>query len=708
MLFCRSTLPGAPTALLLLSLMGPTAAAFQSAAPELHVAFEKHVLPNGLQVVIHEDHAAPVVAVYVSYHVGSAREEIGRSGFAHLFEHMLFQGSEHVGDDQHFKLVSEAGGTLNGTTNLDRTLYFETLPSNQLELALWLESDRMGFLLPAMTQEKLDNQREVVRNERRQNYENRPYGQASAAIAAALFPTGHPYSWLTIGTHEDLEAATLEDVSAFFERWYGPNNATLAIGGDVDPAEALALAEKWFGGLPRGPEVPTMAARPAALERDVRIVLEDRVRLPRLIMTWPSAEQHTPDSLALELLAMVLSENKSSVLDRALTVDELLAREVFVSNQAAELAGRFAITATAAPGVELGTLEARIRELLANLAAEGIAPEVLERMKSRFEADFVRSLETVSGRTARLAVSNTFTGDPDHFLVEMRRTLELEPAEVQAALEQYLVGRPAVVASVVPEGQRDLAAPAPPETPLAAAAKVDRDARPGPGPAPAFHTPPIWHDRLENGVTVTGTPFAAAPITTLELCVPGGRSHESMETLGISTLVAALMAEGTRELSTTELTDELDLLGASLRIRADDDEIAITLTALDRNLERAAELLADIVLEPRFEAADFERLKQQRLTAIDARSDNIRLIASDVWNRLNRGDESVLGRPSLGTRETIEALTRDDVLAFHRRAVVPAGARLLVVGDLDAERTRELTRRLASEWSGGAAAAEPV
>src|SRR5262245_25107941 len=264
-------------------------------AGALDIPFQKLTLDNGLQVVIHEDHSDPVVAVYVSYHVGSAREELGRSGFAHLFEHMLFQGSQHVGDDQHFKLISEAGGTLNGTTNTDRTLYFETLPSNQLELALWLEADRMGFLLPAVTLAKLDNQRDVVKNERRQNYENRPYGQAEERIAAALYPSDHPYSWVTIGSMKDLSAASLEDVSNFFRQWYGPNNATLAVGGDVNPAEVKKLVEKYFGPIASGPEVAAPEQRPVTLDRSVRLAMEDKVQLPQLIVVWPGVSQASED-----------------------------------------------------------------------------------------------------------------------------------------------------------------------------------------------------------------------------------------------------------------------------------------------------------------------------------------------------------------------------------------------------------------------------
>jgi zinc protease len=422
------------------------------------IPFRKFVLDNGLELVVHEDHSDPVVAVYVYYHVGSAREEKGRSGFAHLFEHMLFQGSEHVGDDQHFKLVQGAGGTLNGSTTSDRTNYFEVLPSNQLELALWLESDRMGFLLPAMTQAKLDNQRDVVKNERRQNYENRPYGQSEGVIEAALYPPDHPYSWLTIGSQEDLSAASLDDVKGFFRRWYGPNNATLAIGGDVKTDEVVALVKKYFGSLPRGPEVETPKPRPTSLAAEKRLVMEDRVKLPELSLTWPSVPAHASDEAALDVLAAILAANNSAILDKAFKIDAQLASEVRASNRSRELAGEFSITLRPNPGVTLDTLEEKTRALLAKLSKDGVDPKQLERVKSRYEAGAIRRLETVGQRTATLADSNTFTKNPGYFDEEVRRRLAVTPDDVRAVLDRYVLGKPAVVLSVVPEGKSALAA----------------------------------------------------------------------------------------------------------------------------------------------------------------------------------------------------------------------------------------------------------
>ncbi|MBM3991020.1 MAG: insulinase family protein [Planctomycetes bacterium] len=412
-----------------------------------------HVLSNGLRLVVYPDSSAPIAAVYVAYHVGSAREEAGRTGFAHLFEHLLFQGSGHVASDGHFRHVTQAGGTLNGNTSFDRTLYFETVPSNQLELALWLESDRMGFLLDAMTQAKLDNQRDVVRNEKRQNYEQRPYAKANEALAAALFPAGHPYAHLPIGSHEDLIAATLDDVADFFRRWYGPNNATLGLGGDVSLERAIELAQRWFGELPRGPEPTPPRARPVRLERDVALTVEDKVALPQLTLAWPTPPAGSADEAALEMLAMVLSASRASVLDRAFMIDELLAKGVTCGSFCGEVAGRFTITITAAEGVGLERICARTFELLHDVRRQGVDPALLQRMRHRHEADFVRALDSISHRTQALVLSDVLRGDPAAFAAHAQRVVAATAEDVRAVLARHLLDSPCVLLSVVPAGQ---------------------------------------------------------------------------------------------------------------------------------------------------------------------------------------------------------------------------------------------------------------
>jgi zinc protease len=427
----------------------------------VEIPFEARRLANGLSVVVHSDPSDPVVAVYVYYHVGSAREEPHRTGLAHLFEHMLFQGSQHVPEGEHFRRVQEAGGTLNGTTNEDRTNYYETLPSDCLELALWLESDRMGFLLPALTQATLDNQRDVVKNERRQRYDDRPYGGVNERVRAALYDAAHPLSWLTIGSMEHLDAASLDDVRAFFARWYGPGNATLAIGGDVEPERAFALAERWFGELAGPPPVPAVVPRPAALGESVRLVEEDRVEVPQLTLAWPTVPAWHADEPALNLLSEVLSANRASVLDRVLLVEEELASAVVISHGALEVHGQMTIHLRPRPGVELATLERRVDALLRETLhanAYAVDPGRLARLSARREGGLARGLGTVSARTATLGHYDLFLGRPGALREDVARHAAVTVDDVERVLARYLVDRPRVVLSVVPRGRTELGA----------------------------------------------------------------------------------------------------------------------------------------------------------------------------------------------------------------------------------------------------------
>ncbi len=686
-----------------------TALGTDAGAQAIDIPYRSFTLDNGLQVLVHEDHSDAVVSVYVSYHVGSAREEKGKSGFAHLFEHMLFQGSEHVGDEKHFEYVTEAGGTLNGTTNTDRTVYFETLPSNHLELALWLEADRMGWLLPALTQATLANQIDVVKNERRQNYENRPYAQGRAVVARTLYPADHPYSWLTIGSHEDLSSASLADVKSFFQRWYGPNNATLAIGGDVDFDNVRAQVEKYFGPIPRGPGVDRPAPRPVALDAVKRVVLEDRVQLAQLAFTWPSAPERTPDDAALQVLAAVLSANKSSVLDRALRVDEQLASNVSVSQDGQELAGTFEISVRAQPGVSLDTLEERVQSLLVQLDRDGVDPGAVQRALRRYESEFTRRLETVAARTSMLAESNVIGGSPDAYQRELSARRAVTPADVARVLRQYVLGRPAVVLSTVPLGKRDMVAKEKPfPTPHARPEPLaDRAQKPNPGPTPAFHAPVVWHSALDNGLELAGVRWSEIPLSTISIAVPAGRTRETQQTLGLSSLVADMLEQGSGSLDALAWARELDRLGARLRVTVDDDEMTITMSCLDAQFPEALGLVTDIVLHPRFDPADWSRLVTERKTALETRGDQIRAIASDVYARLLYGDATPLGRPAVGTRQSIAALTLDDARTFWKTHALPRGSRLAYVGGLDAAGLQRALAPLAASWKGDAPAAVP-
>jgi len=425
------------------------------------------------------------------------------------------------------------------------------------------------------------------------------------------------------------------------------------------------------------------------------------VQLPELSMTWPTAPRDSETEAALVMLSAVLSANKSAVLDRALTIDEVLATRVSASQDRGELAGEFDVTVRAAPGVSLDTLEQKVNELLAKVAREGVDPAALKRQQTRYEADFVNRLETVSARTSALAEANTYTGDPGTATRLLQQVLAVTPEQVQAVLQRYIVGRPAVIMSVVPNGKQELAASGRTPAQLAADAGFDRSRQPGASAPTAFRPPVLWHDKLDNGVSVTGTRYTELPLVTMQLAVPAGRMRESLAQVGLASLTAELMNEGTTSLSTTELADRLDELGANLNVGANEDEIVISLRVLQRNLPAAVGLLQDVLLRPRFAAQDFDRIRTQRLAALSTRGDSIRTIVANAWDRLMYGKDNPAGWPSAGTTESVSHLTLEDVKGFYKDNVVPGGARLLVVGDLQPAAVKDLFAPLVATWKGG-------
>ena len=426
----------------------------------MNIPYTKHTLRNGMPVLIHEDHRCPIVAVNLWYHVGSKNEQPGRTGFAHLFEHLMFEGSEHY-NHGYFQPLQQAGAVLNGSTNSDRTNYWEVVPTSGLELALWMESDRMGHLLPALTEEKFRNQRDVVLNERRQNYENRPYGMAAMAIVDALFPPAHPYHWLTIGSPDDLQAASLDEVQAFFRRYYHPGNASLALAGDVDSESALALVDAYFGGVDPGPAVGPVACDNTAT-RDSRVLLEDGVVLPRLYLNWLSPAIFADGDADLDLVADVLADGKSSRLYKNMVYERRIATDVIAVQQSRELSGFFQLIATAAPGHTLAELEAAMSAEIARVAESGPTSAESQRSLAQAEAQFVYRVQTVGGfggKSDQLNQYNVFVGDPGYFDRDLDRYREATPVSVAAAAGRFLVQAPRVAVSVVPRGRLDLALP---------------------------------------------------------------------------------------------------------------------------------------------------------------------------------------------------------------------------------------------------------
>jgi zinc protease len=449
----KSTFSLVAISYLIVCLVG-TSALWGQSIPRIQ--FEKYKLPNGLEVILHEDHSTPIVAVDTWYHVGSGDEQLGRTGFAHLFEHIMFMGSQHVPVGAFDQMLEAAGANNNGSTTEDRTNYYETLPSNALALALWLDSDRMGFLLPTMDLAKVNLQRDVVKNERRQRVDNVPYGRADETILAALYPKSHPYSWPVIGSMADLTAASLTDVQNFFKTYYAPNNATLAIAGDFDPATVKKLVAQYFGDIPRGPEVKRRVTVPAvSIPRDTFLVLEDKVQLPRLYYTWHSVKGFSKDDAALDLLAQIVANDRNSRLYKKLVYELQTAQNVNAFQDGSRLDGKFEVSVTPKPGQKVADIDKVVETEIANIINQGVSQRELQRAQNVYKASFLNRLASVLGKAEVLNSYNYFVGNPDYVQQDAARYERVTAADIQRVAKTYL-GRPKIVLTVVPEGKREM------------------------------------------------------------------------------------------------------------------------------------------------------------------------------------------------------------------------------------------------------------
>jgi zinc protease len=690
----------------------------QQGPDDIVIPYSKYELDNGLTVILHEDHSDPLVHVDITYHVGSGREEIGKSGFAHFFEHMLFQGSEHVGDEEHFRIVSEAGGTLNGSTNSDRTNYFETVPSNQLEKVLWLEADRMGFLLPAVTQQKFEIQRETVKNERGQNYDNRPYGRLGEITDEALFRPGHPYSWQTIGYIEDLNRANLDDLKRFFLRWYGPNNAVLTIGGELDVSQTLEWVVKYFGSIPRGPEVEDPVYEPVTLDRDRYISMEDRVAIPVVRIVWPTVHRMHPDEAPLDVLYSILGSGRTALLYKNL-VRNGMAVDASAGHGCAELSCRFDLTALPNPasGTSLADLERIMRETLEEFEQRGVEEDDLIRMKAEIVSSSIFGLESVRGKVSNLAQFATFADTPNYTAQEIARYENVTAEDVMRVYRQYIKGKPAVIVSVVPLGQADAVAaqdnwtkPAR-EIPTYAEAALelrvpvdsfDRGIVPPPSERnPAITLPEIWRSQLPNGIAVLGAVNTETPTTALRIQFAAGQRHEPLEKLGLASLTAQMLNEATERSSNEELSNRLQKLGSSVRVSADDRFTTITVRSLSENLAETLEVAMERLFTPAFSEQDFARLKNQTLQSIEQTKTEAATIADSSFGLLLFGRDNSFAYPNIGLTETVSAISLDDVKAFYAQFYSPATASVIAVSDIEQAGLMSAVSVLA-DWMGDA------
>lgn len=668
---------------------------------KLVIPFKRYVLNNGLTVIVHEDHSDPIVHVDVTYHVGSAREEIGKSGFAHFFEHMMFQGSDNVADEQHFKIITEAGGTLNGTTNQDRTNYFETVPSNQLEKMLWLEADRMGFLLDAVTQKKFEVQRATVKNERGQRYDNVPYGLVREQNSKNLYPYGHPYSWLTIGYIEDLNRVNVQDLKNFFLRWYGPNNAVLTVGGDVNTDDVVKMAEKYFGSIPRGPEVSKTVLPPVVLEKNRYVsMLDNYAKLPMLQITYPGVPNYHADEAPLDCLAEILGQGRNSIFYKNL-VKTQKAINARVSNPCSELAGEFTISITPYPGKKLSEYEAMVNESLKEFETRGVTDEDVEKFRNSMEANLINSLENVSGKVSSLAAFYTFTGDANRIGKELERYAKVTKEDVMRVYEKYVKGKNRLVMSVTTRtDSTNVAAPdnytvsskgyKAPDYGYAglkynkAKDNFDRSKMPAVGPNPVVNVPEYWTSELPGKVNVIGTQSDEIPVVTILMEFKGGHMLQAndMSKVGLANMFATMMEEDSKNYTAEEFSVALDKLGSSINVSASQDGINVTVRSLTKNIAKTMSLLEEKLLNPKFDQADFDRNKKQLKENLKNAMVRPNYVASLVYNKILHGKDNILGWPTSGTMTTIENIQLSDVENYYKNYFSRNDAKVVVVGDV--------------------------
>jgi len=714
-----SSLGSAPAA----AAQKPSATAVKAESALPTIPYEKYKLKNGLDVILSEDHRLPLVAVNLWYHVGPANERPGRTGFAHLFEHMMFEGSKHVGAKAHFRHLEGAGANdINGTTEFDRTNYFETLPSNRLELALWLESDRMGYLLDTLDHEKLANQRDVVRNERRQSIEGAPYGLVEEELFHQLFPKGHPYYAYVMGSHADIEAARVSDVREFFKQYYSPNNCSLAIVGDFDKAQTKAWVEKYFGSIPAGPPVPKIQATTPPITAERRVVVPDQVELPRVYMGWLGTPIFKPGDADADLLSRILGGGKSSRLYKKLVYEKQIAQDVQAQNMSLILGSVFEIQATAKPGVKPEDLEKAINAEIEDLRANGPTQAELERARNTNESQIIRGLERLGGFGGvadRLNQYNHYLGDPGYLPKDLERYNRATVASVHKVAQEELKPTARVVVYGVPGKKvvNDV-----PKTPAEQELQESKGAvvasnspeeawranPPKPGPLSKLSLPTPESFTLANGLTVMLVERHNLPIVSANLVVLSGSEANPPDRPGLASFTAAMLDEGTKKRPALKIADDADQIGATMSTVPSVDSTSITVRTLTKNVDAAFDLFSDVALDPAFDSKEIERLRSRRVTSVIQQKDEPSLVARRVMYHLLYGQGNPYAYVELGTEESNKAITREEMVKFWQSEYTPANSALVIAGDLTKPQARALAEKCFGDWKNSGVKHQPV
>ncbi|TJY36321.1 M16 family metallopeptidase [Pontimicrobium aquaticum] len=689
---------------------------------EFKVEFEEFTLDNGLSVIFHVDRSDPVVAVALTSHVGSAREIEGRTGFAHLFEHLLFLESENLGKGGLDKMSARIGGSgANGSTSRDRTNYFQTVPKDALEKMIWAEADKLGFFINTVTEPVLAKEKQVVKNEKRQGVDNNPYGHTQYVIDKNLYPEGHPYSWQVIGSLEDLQNATLQDVKDFYNRWYVPNNVTLTIAGDFDTAQAKQWVEKYFNEIKRGEDIPKIAKQPVELSETKKLFYEDNfARLPQLTITWPGVNQYHDDSYALNVLTNYLSRGKAAPLNKLIVEEHKLASNINLFQYNSEIAGQVMLSVTAFNGTKLDNVQSAINKAFAKFEAEGIPQKDLDRIKAGQETAFYNGLSSVLGKGFQLAQYKIFAGDPAYINEDVKKILAVTADDVMRVYNAYIKNQNYIATSFVPKGQADLALadsnlaevveekiiegaeeefdPSIAATYEKTPSSFDRSVEPPYGESPDVKVPEVWKASLASGMNVLGIENNEVPLVQFRMQIKGGMLLEDINKIGVSNLLAEMLTKGTKNKTPEEFENAVESLGASINAFASDEAITISGNSLAKNYNATMKLVEEILLEPRWDIDEFALLKQSTLSQIQRQKGNPNSIASIEFAKLTYGDDHILSKNNIGTEASVNAITMEDLEKYYTKNISPTVTNLHIVGDISQKEVIASLENLNNNW----------
>ena len=693
----------------------------QPPADKLNISYEKYVMPNGLQVILHTDHSDPMISYAIMYHVGSSRETPGKTGFAHLFEHLLFGGSENVPSGTFDKIIEGVGGTNNGFTQRDITTYYEMFPKNALEKILWLESDRMGFFINSVTKHTLAVQQNVVSNEKRQREDNTPYGFTDYVVDKNLYPTDHPYNWEVIGEMADLKNSSIEDVKAYYGHFYGPNNATLVLAGDFNADSVKIMINKYFGEIKPHGEVAKRSAMIPTLTKTVKLYHEDNfANVPEITMVWPVPQSYQKDSYSLDFLAKILADGKKAPLYKVLVKEKKLTSNTSAYNSSSELAGEFTINIRANEEKSLKEIESAVFEAFDRFEKDGITEKDVERVKASSEKAFYEGITSVLGKSFQLAFYNTFLNDPGYIEKDIENIKAVTVNDVKMVYDKYIKNKPHIVTSFVPKGKTDMAA----EGSIPAGVKeenikeasqveiantgedkfekspssINRTVEPPAGKAPEVNVPSVWKATLANGIRIFGIQNKELPLVELSLVINGGVMQDKTELPGVAGMVASVLPQGTKNKTPEELEEQTELLGSSINMYAGREEMTINASALSRNFDKTAGLMKEIILEPRWDTAEFSMAQTATRNSIIQAEAQPGRVASLLFNKLLYGTNNILGYNTRGTKESINKITLKDLKDYYENNFSPDITKILIAGNVTREQALAALKPFEAEW----------